>query len=518
MKRSKKKNKMSAEKLKDRRYKNLHARYERISIIVILPVIIIAGLCLILLQRPVKSESEKRELAKMPEFSFESYFSGSFTQEFTKYFSDTVPGRESLIKLAAWFNEHKGINAPTFYGNVSVVADDKGQSISQTENTASEQTEPPENTLPDEPQEITTAPAEELPEETAITTAPPLTEPETQTTQTEEEEVENIAEFNNNGIIVDGVEMYGDCAGVMLFGGNAAAGKRYAEVISAYKQALGDDVNVYNMVVPTSVEFYLPSKYQRYSASEKDAIDNIYSSYTADVIPIDAYSEIAAHTDEYIYLRTDHHWSQRGAYYAYKAFANLLGQTPPALEDYETGTKDGFVGSLYGYTNDSRLKNSPEIFTYYKPTSEYTAYYYKYDTLEENGVGTMFYDSASGSNCYGMFLGGDALHIKAVTKLETGRKIAVFKESYGNAFAPFLVDSFDEVYVIDIRYFGTNAIDYIKENGITDVLFINNAFAANTDSLISCIEKLLVNPYGSLDSLPQTDNVSETQLSTEETE
>lgn len=484
------KNKISTEKAMERAYKKQHAAYERAVIVVIIAAIIFIGLCLTLLTRPTVSELEKRTLTEKPIFSAESYFSGEYTADFTTYFSDTVPFREQLVSMGSWITSHFGISTPTFYGNVSVVADDNGQAITEAETTAVTTAAVTEETEP------TSAEGDE--EEIIVTTVPEVTETEETTTVTEEEVVGNIEDFSNNGIIVDGVEMYGDTAGVMLFGGDSEAGKRYAEVISAYKEDLGEDINVYNMVVPTSVEFYLPSKYSRYSASEKDTIDNIYSSYTADVISVDAYSEIAQHTDEYIYLRTDHHWSQRGAYYAYKAFAELLGQTPPALEDYETGTKEGFVGSLYSYTNDSRLLNIPEIFTWYKPTSEYTAYYYDYETLEETGTGTLFYDSASGSYCYGMFLGGDALHVKAVTQLETGRKIAVFKESYGNAFAPFLVDSFDEVYIIDIRYFGTNAVEYIKENGITDVLFINNAFAANTDSLIDCIEKLRVNPTGSI--------------------
>ncbi|MBQ7783872.1 MAG: hypothetical protein IJ368_07870, partial [Oscillospiraceae bacterium] len=69
-----------------------------------------------------------------------------------------------------------------------------------------------------------------------------------------------------------------------------------------------------------------------------------------------------------------------------------------------------------------------------------------------------------------------------------------------NAFVPYLVDSFDEIYVIDIRYFGMNAVEYMKQNGITDVIFINNAFAANTSSIIDGIERLLINPYGTLDA------------------
>lgn len=497
------KKKTAEQKAADKLYLKRKAIFERVQIIIYLSVLFFTGLCLAVLKRPTVSQIEKRELAKCPELSAESYFSGEFASEFTKYFSDTVPFREQLVELSSTLKKLGGISSPTFYGNVSVVADDNGNAVtempvvtSQTELIIQNGTESVteasqnDNITP----EVTTAP-----EETTVTAPPETTE--TAATTEEEEFHGNIAEFSNNGIIVDGVKMYGDNAGVMLFGGNKTAGTRYANIISQYKLALGDDVNVYNMVVPTSVEFYLPKKFNKYSSSEKDAIDHIYSSYTADVIPVDAYSEIAAHTDEYIYLRTDHHWSQRGAYYGYSALTKAMGETPPNIDtDYTVKTKEGFVGSLYSYTNDATLKNSPETFTYYMPKTEYTAYYYAYDTLASKGAGSLFYELAEGSNCYGMFVGGDAVHSKTVTKNNTGRKICVFKESYGNALIPFLVDSFDEIYVIDIRYFGRNAVSYIKENGITDVLFVNNIFAANTDKLIAGIENLYNNPYGTLDA------------------
>lgn len=479
-------------------YRNRQKSYEMISIILFLSALFFIGLCLVFLDRPRTSEIEKRELAKKPELTAEKYFDGSYADEYSLYFSDTVPFREGIVELVSRINKLKGISsAPTFYGNVRQVGEEV-QAVETVPAPPPAVTEAPVTTQSSSPTE--TAVSEETTQTTAVTTetAPPETTAEV--TEEEEEEVENIADFANNGIVVDGVKMYGDNAGVMLFGGNKTAGTRYAQLISTYKEALGEDINVYNMVVPTSVEFYLPKKFSRYSASEKDQIDHIYSSYTADVIPVDAYSEIAAHTDEYIYLRTDHHWSQRGAYYAYRAFAHTLGQTPPELsEGYEEKTKEGFVGSLYNYTNDLTLKNSPEIFTYYIPNSTFRTYYYDYITLSPLGQGTLFYENVSGGSCYGMFIGSDAIHTRIETDLNTGRKLCVFKESYGNALVPYLVDSFDEIYVIDIRYFGRNAVEYIKEKGITDVLFVNNIFAANTDSLIDGIEKLYTNPYGTLD-------------------
>ena len=55
--------------------------------------------------------------------------------------------------------------------------------------------------------------------------------------------------------------------------------------------------------------------------------------------------------------------------------------------------------------------------------------------------------------------------------MNNGRKLAILKDSYGNAEVPFYTGSFEEIYVIDVRHFKPNAIDFIKEHGVTDVLF-----------------------------------------------
>lgn len=453
---------------------------DKIIIILFLAALYTVGIGLVVLKRPTESQIEKRTLATMPELTAESYFSGKFADDFTVYFSDTVPFRDDITQMSSVLNKMKGISAPKFYGDAKIVNDGGEDAAAAAETTTETLTE-------------TASVSEDVSAETKET----VTEAPTETT-TEEELVENIGEFTHNGIVVDGVKMYGDNAGVMLFGANNAAGARYAQVISKYKETLGTGVTVYNLLVPTSVEFYLPHKFSKYSANQKGSIDYIYSQYKTNVITIDAYSEIEKHKDEYIYARTDHHWTDRGAYYAYKAFCNKLGMKCPDIDkDYEVCTKEGYVGSLYGYTNDITLKNSPETFTYYKTKTPYTATYYNYKTLASNGQNTIYHEYASGANCYGVFLGTDAANIKITADNHTGRKICVFKESYGNAFVPYLIDNFDEIYVIDIRYFGANAIDYIKSNGITDVLFINNVFSANTGGMIDRIEKLYKYDHGS---------------------
>lgn len=453
------------------------------------------GAALIFLERPVESLTENRMLEERPEFSSESYVSGEFAAKLDKYFTDTVPYRDELNEMAAVLEKVKGFAAPKFYG-VSIVGGDEQE---DTEYTAPVQTEYNVILSETEPA-VTTVPIQDT--ETAPSSA--VTAPAESTAT--EQEVSDVSEFLNNGILVDGVDMYGKKAGVMLFGGNKTQGARYASLISEYKRQLGDGVNVYNIVVPTSAEFYLPKKYAKYSNSEKEAIDYIYSNLTDGVIPVDAYSVLEQHKDEYIYFRTDHHWTDLGAYYAYTAFCNALGQTPPALEDYTVKTKqEPYVGSLFGYTNDITLKNNPDTFTYYMTKTEYSAEGFYYNTLKSAGPTAVYHEYAAGSSMYGTFLGSDSMHIKIKTKAGTGRKIVMFKESYGNAFAPYLIDSFDEIYIIDIRYFGKNALQYIRDVGATDVLFINNAFAANTSSLIGGIERLLISPKGTVTEPPPTE-------------
>lgn len=467
-------------------YKKNVKLYNKISIAVILGVIAAAAVLLAVLPRPKTSELEKRELAPMPEFSSKALFSGEYFSGIAEHFSDTVPFREQLVVLNSRMKKAMGISSPTFYGTVDIVADDEGNSLEET----------PVLTEPVQ--------TESVPQQTDVTVSEKTQENDNAVTETSaasettESETTGIADFSNNGIVVDGVKMYGEDAGVMLFGGNKKQGARYAEIINKYKASLGN-VNVYNMVVPTSVEFYLPKKYSKYSSSEKESIDYIYSCLLPDVTPIDAYSKLAEHTDEYIYLRTDHHWSPLGAYYAYTAFCEALGMEYHPITDYTEKVKEGFVGSLYGYTNDITLANAPEQFHYFLPPDvTYSVQTYYYDTLAPKSGGALFHEYVEGANCYGMFLGADAIHTKITTSTKNGRKIVVFKESYGNAFVPFLVNNFEEIYVIDIRYFGTNAVDYIKKIGATDVLFIDNCFAANTSSLIKHIEDLYSSPTGSV--------------------
>ena len=58
-----------------------------------------------------------------------------------------------------------------------------------------------------------------------------------------------------------------------------------------------------------------------------------------------------------------------------------------------------------------------------------------------------------------------------MTDCDNGRTLVIFKESYGNALAPFLTSCFESIYVCDVRYFDLNAKEFCESVGATDLLF-----------------------------------------------
>ena len=281
----------------------------------------------------------------------------------------------------------------------------------------------------------------------------------------------------------------GDCA-VGAFGGVKEIAAQYAETISDYAKILKDK-SVYNIIIPTNIEFILPEKYSDLSVSQKDNIEFIKESESEEVKFVDAYSALEEHKDEYVYFRTDHHWTALGAYYAYCAYADAAGFEPIKLKDYKVKKKDNFLGTYYGSTQDQDLAKNPDYVEYYSVGADCKALIYKNSSLEDPMETTVYADYAEGASSYGVFLHGDYPLVKIENKnSKTDKKVIVSKESYGNAFAPFLIPQYSEVYVVDLRYFKNNLVDFINENNIDDVIFINNIFAANTKIHIDSLNSM----------------------------
>lgn len=313
----------------------------------------------------------------------------------------------------------------------------------------------------------------------------------------QDQEDENVEEATNkndsNNVIAEksgAIITLGDKA-VEVFNENESGVNKYIETIANHKKALGKDIDVYNLIAPTHVEFSLPDKYKEMSTPQKPVIDKVYNKLGKDIKTVDAYNNLQKHKDEYIYFNTDHHWTSLGAYYAYEAFAKEAGFEAKDLKNYQKYTKKDFLGTLYTQTQDKNLKNNPDSVDYYKIPYDYQVYRYEKNDINKPLKSTLYADYATGTNAYSVFLHGDFPKIKIVNKdAESNKKIVVVKESYGNSFVPFLIPHYKEIIVVDSRQYEDSLEKLVKEDSIDEVLFINNMFAVNTEKIVDTINSL----------------------------
>lgn len=225
----------------------------------------------------------------------------------------------------------------------------------------------------------------------------------------------------------------------------------YANVINSLADAL-PNVQVYNIVVPSMAEFYGPEEIY---TDQISGIRTIYQNLNENVMPINAVSELWAHADEKLYFGTDHHWTQRGAYYAYKAFLENRGEDVPSLESFDTSHVKDFTGSWVNYVKgtagESALRENPELLERFLPMVEYSGEIYS-DMYLENTVLSSAKAVNEESDSYVSFIHGDYPVTKFTTNIKNGKKVVLIKESYGNAFATWLLNSYEEVYIIDPRH------------------------------------------------------------------
>lgn len=431
------------------------------------------------LPRSTWSQLEKRQLASFPEFSAEALWSGRYTQAISNWYSDTEPFRDLFMTVSM---EEKSALA------LSVSDDDvkfhaAAPSISSSESSAE----------PVEQENRNVAELTDLPNADAD------------------------AKIANSGIIIVG---RGDnVRALMAFGGSSKSGGAYAAAANEYKRTFGAKVNVYSMTIPTAIDFYCPEKARRCTNSQRATINNIHSHLDADVHAVDVYTPLGEHVNEDIYLRTDHHWAPLGAYYAAQQFAKVAKVPFRTLQSYQRKVVRGYVGSMYGYSNDISLKKAPEDFVYYVPKDiAYTTTYIDY-TLDDDfrivaeskpRKGPFYYHYKDGNGgAYCTFMGSDKRIVRVKTATKNHRRLLILKDSFGNALPGYLFYSFEEILVVDYRYFTKNMRSFVTENKVTDILFANNIFNVCSKKIAARYSRFLTQNET---SLPTTAKVVEKKI------
>ncbi|MBO5122826.1 MAG: hypothetical protein J6B99_06655 [Oscillospiraceae bacterium] len=314
-------------------------------------------------------------------------------------------------------------------------------------------------------------------------------------TVVEDEPQHVVIEVQGDEERYDAVYRVGD-TGYEMYTYVESTAKKYADNINAIADAVEGTATVYMLPAPLSSGITLPDALygKDIFSDQKAAEDGIIGFMNDNVVSVPLNKAMMAHRGEYIYFRTDHHWTATGAYYAYVEFCKLAGKTPTPLESFETEEFPGFLGTFYRDTNESRyLGDNPDTVVAYHPLSTEATL----DYTDKNGQvirWPIIYDqsNAPASYKYGTFVGGDQPYtIIKNPALTDGSSCVVVKESFGNAFVPFLVDHYETVHVIDYRYWDGSVSDFVKTNGVDDVLFVNNLSAIRSSVLVGYLHDIL---------------------------
>ncbi len=496
--------------------------------IVLFALVIVFGCVVgfIIPMRPTVSDSEGRTLTEFPKFTVESFLSGEYTSKINLWYSDTFPARDELMDGNTSLKGLYGIKDEDFGGKSDKDEIDLeetfvwGDFFEESEGETFSEPPMPDDPFADETDETAGGLPETVETESGLTETDqtetdasgdtstespiesetelnPVTEKETEPQETETEPPEKE--------VIDGYYVKGDSAYQLYYFDKAFVDRYTRSVVSAAIK-LDGIAQVYDIIVPTSTCFYLSdADIERLGASNgNDAIAYMYkaiNSYSEQLMQqgqlsspvktLDLYSYLNAHKDEYIFFRTDHHWTGLGAYYTSRFFLDEVGRTYPSLDRYKAHRIDGFLGTLYKHTQNVNLKNNPDtVYAYESPTvNTVTVYDDKNDTYFED---LLINTSVTSSNKYLCFSSGDRPYYEIHNEsINDGSAILVIKESYGNAFLPMLADSYEYVYAIDYRFWDGDLVGLVTEKNIDTVLFLNNLTATVTNYNIWTLERCI---------------------------
>lgn len=419
--------------------------------------------------RPTVSYAEKRELAKFPEFSLSALADGSYFSEITTWFSDTFPGRESWLEMADYVSSLHGYSSISFSSDF-VVSDPGQTEPPETETTqaatdstqATDPTEDAGDTQPNESQE----------------TAPPETEPE-------ETGWGGVDAGGDVEIALGAAIQIGDTA-FNQQGFSQMQSDRYIKTLTTLAAKLKEqgDTRVISCPAPTSVGIMVEREYLEMlnCYPQDEMLAYLHGGMSEDVITVDTFSNLVRHNSEYLYFRTDHHWTALGAYYAYEALCRTLDLEPIPLEQFEALEQGDFRGTLYGKVQWPQ-KLRQDTVTAYVPQGEITvkAYYNNNSRFVDK---PLIADMTNRTihETYLTFLGGDCSLMEITNEsIPDAPSCVVIKDSYGNCFVPYLTQHYYKVFAIDYReYYEMNLQTFVDYFGVEDVIFAPNLTAVQS--------------------------------------
>lgn len=254
--------------------------------------------------------------------------------------------------------------------------------------------------------------------------------------------------------------------------------KNLKHVADFSQRMVSAGLSVHTMLVPTAGSVYR-DKLPAYAPEvDQDALFD----QAAAIIPgiIDVRETLKNHTAEYLYYRTDHHWTSLGCYYAYQHWREENEAPARALSWYcQEPLTNTFFGTTYSKANLYTAK--PDTITAFLPgDGNKFSVSYNNGQMETNTLYERSY--LEKKDKYSVFLNGNQPITKITSENKNGKKLLLIKDSYANTFAQFAACDFEEVILIDLRHYKTSLDNLVEQEGITDILILYNMQGFSSDT------------------------------------
>ena len=428
--------------------KNSSEKYRQLHLIKILVFTVVLGtmtmIGFIMSLRPTVSMTEKRELAKFPEFTVSGLWDGSYFKAIDVWYSDTYPLRETMILASQ--------KLQSLYGK-------RDEQIIQTEKNVTKDTA--EKKSEEKPAEV----EEQLPDGT----------------------IKNIGEMRGDIYITNGTgyELYGFLEDVNL---------EFCQTMNNIYSRFKNSVNFYVMLVPTSAGVMLDKTVLEDMgvSDQAEAIAFDFAHLDPGIRKVNVIDILRKHNAEYVYFHTDHHWTGLGAYYAYTAFCKEKGIEPHDIKTYETVSYPGFLGSLYfaGNRSPELYANPDTVIAYYPKGTRKMTFYDEYYNPYEGDIIADATDYDAGEKYSAFVMGDQPFSFAHNETIHDGSAVVVIKDSMGNAFVPWLVDHYEYVYWLDARYTNETLSKMVLDYHVQDVIYEVGVYGASNPAMHNYYDRI----------------------------
>jgi len=231
------------------------------------------------------------------------------------------------------------------------------------------------------------------------------------------------------------------------------------------------------LLVPTAAAVYSDTLLGCAPNFDQEAmIERVTEDLRGKVTMLHGYDALYAARSEYIFYRTDHHWTSYGAYCVYQTAIRKLGFSPVSYDKYNIShVSSSFRGTLYSKCLYTDME--PDVLDLY--TYEDGAKVTEVEVFD--GVRTQLYDSVyfmdalNTKEQYQVYLGGNAAKITVKTDVSNGKRLLLIKDSYANSLLPFLTQHYSEIVLLDLRYIRGSYRELADPDDFSQVLILYNA-------------------------------------------